>query len=107
MKEIWKRISFSKWYEVSNLGRVRNIKTKRIIKAQTSKSHKNAQVYIYLNRNFKIQLTLSHLVYNEHCLGDGEKATYWWFNGYEVRGNRIGYKDGDRTNICADNLYRY
>lgn len=98
MGEIWKVIDWRPLYEVSNLGRVRNRKTKRILATNPTKSHKHPQVWLYSEYwGTTEQFTLSHIVYNAFK-NDG-------ING--SKNNRIGHKNGDIMNNHIDNLYRY
>lgn len=55
MKEIWKDIkNYEGLYQVSNLGRIKNIKTQKILKNYTSVKDKYyLKVSLYLNRKFK------------------------------------------------------
>lgn len=105
MEEIWRTIDWRPLYEVSNLGRVRNRKTKRIISTKRTKSHRHPQVYLYNNfwcmgGTYKEQFTVSHIVYNAFS-----KDKVHFVDGKV--GQRIGHKDGDITNNRIDNLYRY
>ena len=88
-------------YEVSNLGRIRNRRTKRILTTNPTKSHKHPQVWLYSEYwGATEQFTLSHIVYNAFS---NDKVHY--INGNV--GERIGHKDGDITNNNINNLYRY
>ena len=104
--EIWKEVLNSSDYEVSNMGRIRNKKTRHILSVKPTKSHKNPQVFLggYYMRK---QLTASHLVYDAFLLKPYEKPLYQSMYWDGVKGNRIGYKDGNVNNIKAENLYRY
>lgn len=107
MEEKWKTIVFAPKYEVSNMGNIRNAKTKRVLKPVKSKSHKQMQIYLYVGWYAHCQFTISQIVFNHWCVKNGEKWTYYSMNGYKVKNNRIGHKDGDNMNNRADNLFRY
>lgn len=108
-KEIWKVIPFAEKYEVSNLGRVRNIKSGRFIKPIVTPSHKQPQVFLTTNNKLfdRIQITLAQIVYNMFCVKDGKHWTWLWFNGYKIKGNRIGHHNGNKFDCRAENLYAY
>ena len=100
--EKWKVIDWRPLYEVSNIGRVRNIKTKRILKTSPTKSHKHPQVWLYSTYwQTTEQFTLSHIVYN--AFNENDKVNF--INGGV--GERIGHLDGDITNNKIENLYKY
>jgi len=100
--EKWKVIDWRPLYEVSNIGRVRNIKTKRILKTSPTKSHKHPQVWLYSTYwQATEQFTLSHIVYN--AFNENDKVN---FINCGV-GERIGHLDGDITNNKIENLYKY
>lgn len=103
--EVWAVIKYYGGYEVSNMGRVRNRRTKRILTTNPTKSHRHPQVFLQVCKGYKNQITLSRLVYDTFCLKDGwcSGANYWC----EVKGHRIGHKDGNILNNRADNLYAY
>lgn len=106
--EIWKKISFNERYEVSNFGKVRNARTKRLLKPkEPRRNHGQLVVYLYRYRNYKEQFTLSQIVYNHFTKKDEEKPTYYWANGFFVKNNRIGHLDENVRNNKWDNLYRY
>lgn len=100
MEEIWKDIDWSTCYEVSNKGRVRNKFTKHILKSKPTPSHRHPQVCLSCGLWSKMQLTLSHLVYNAF---NDNKVFYL----YGHKGERIGHKDGNILNNNIENLYRY
>lgn len=105
--EQWKVISFNERYEVSNYGRIRNRKTKRVLKPVKSKSHKQMQIYLFVGWYTHHQFTISQIVYNHWGLKEGEKPTYFWSNDCKVKNNRIGHYDGNIENNNVNNLYRY
>jgi hypothetical protein len=99
--ENWKVISFNKNYEVSDNGRIRNAKTKRILSIKPTKSHKHPQVFLHGNMMFtKMQFTVSHIVY-DHFVGE-EGFNNTTGNPY----SRIGHYDGNILNNKATNLFR-
>jgi hypothetical protein len=108
--EEWKPITFAKRYEVSNLGRIRNKKTKRVLAYCGGKNKNHNQYTVFLNCNSfwgREQHSVSQIVYNHWCLAEGEKPSYYEHNSFMVKGNRIGHKDGNKANNRANNLYRY
>lgn len=105
--EEWKVISFAPKYEVSNKGRIRNRNTKYVLKPYLGGSHKNPQIFLCCGLWGKEQHTIAQIVFNHWCLRDGERPTYYGNNGYKVKNNRIGYRDGNKTNLKPSNLYRY
>jgi hypothetical protein len=100
--EEWKVISWRPLYEVSNMGRVRNRKSGKILTTNPTKSHKHPQVWLYSEYwGSTEQFTLSHIVYN--TFNQNNKIIY--VNGRV--GQRIGHRDGDVTNNRVENLYKY
>ena len=101
MAEVWKTIDWQPHYEVSNLGRVRNRNTGRILTTNPTKSHKHPQVWLY-NDYFgeTLQYTLSHIVYNAFA---NDKVYY----SCGRKGERIGHRDGNVLNNKIENLYKY
>ena len=64
MEEIWRTLWWNTRYEVSNLGRVRNRKTNKILATNPTKSHRHPQVWLYCDYfGETLQYTLSKLVY--------------------------------------------
>lgn len=58
MEEIWKDIEgYEGLYQISNLGRVKNIKTKRILKQYNIKGYLCVYLYSYKNKRKKILCT--------------------------------------------------
>lgn len=106
--EKWKQITFAPKYEVSNMGRIRNIRTKKVLKPRAPRlCHGQLTIFLCCGIWGKEQHTISQIVYNHWCLREGEKPTYYGYNGYKVKNNRIGHYDGDETNNRMENLYRY
>ena len=101
MAEVWKTIDWRPLYEVSNLGRVRNRNTGRILTTNPTKSHKHPQVWLYSEYwNATEQFTLSHIVYNAFA---NDKVHFT----YGGKGQRIGHRDGNILNNKIENLYKY
>ena len=112
MDEIWQPIIDFRRYEVSNKGRVRNARTKRVLAANPTKSHKHPQVflvkgfsdYFYQGKWHtipqKYQITLSHLVYDAFNRTRNERTCLYG-------SGRIGHKDGNILNNESTNLFRY
>lgn len=86
MKEIWKTVIDWPDYDVSNLGRVYNTKTKRMLNTTPH----NRKVVLFDGPEW-FSTTLSRLVALVFVPG--------WFEGAEV-----GHKDGDKTNNRDWNL---
>lgn len=81
-KEIWKQIKFNTNYEISNLGNVRNVKTKRVLKPSVS----NKGYYLVaLSKNGKSHTYTIHKLVAEHFLV-------------------INHKDHNKLNNSIDNL---
>ena len=93
MEEIWRTLWWNTRYEVSNLGRVRNRKTNKILATNPTKSHKHPQVWLYSEFwRATEQFTLSRIVYNA-------------FHENKIRYPKcIKHIDGDITNNKLDNL---
>ena len=99
--EKWKVIDWRPLYEVSNMGRVHNRKSGKILTTNPTKSHKHPQVWLYSEYwESTQQYTLSHIVYNAF----NEDRVY--FNNGKV-GERIGHRDGNIMNNKIENLYKY
>ena len=93
--EQWKTLWWNTRYEVSNLGRVRNRKSGKILATNPTKSHKKPQVWLYTDYfNSTLQYTLDKLV-------------YFTFNGVSSRSEvkRVKHRDGNVMNCKLDNLY--
>lgn len=98
--EIWRSIHVAQRYEVSNKGRIRNKESKYILKTKPTPSHRHPQVFLCDGLWGKMQLTVSHLVYNAF---NDEKVHFTCGR----KGERIGHMDGNILNNCVENLYRY
>ena len=100
--EFWKTIRFNRNYEVSNMGRIRNAKTKHILSTKPTKSHKHPQVFLHGNCGWfdKVQYTVSHIVYDHFVGEDGFNNTTGNWNA------RIGHYDCNILNNEATNLFR-
>ena len=83
--EQWKILWWNTRYEVSNLGRVRNRKSGKILATNPTKSHKKPQVWLYTDY----------------------KLVYFTFNGVSSRSEvkRVKHRDGNVMNCKLDNLY--
>lgn len=93
--EKWKPIygNYDYIYEVSNLGRVRNSFTDKILKSNLNNRLGYVTVTLRRNKN-KHRISLSNLVANAF-IPNPNNDLY------------VGYKDGDRENIVSSNLYWY
>ena len=95
-KEIWKGviyngINYGKYYEVSNLGRIRNTKTKKNLKL--SIGNKGYYHFTMKNKNEGLLLRCSiHKVMAETFIPNP--------NNYPI----INHKDGNKNNWSLDNL---
>lgn len=89
--EEWKIINDTTNYEISNSGRVRNIKTGRILKGRLSKSG-------YLQVNLTTKETLKQKNYYIHRL----VAIYFIENPENKR--EVNHKNGDKINNHVENL---
>ena len=106
--EQWKEITFAPKYEVSNYGRIRNKTTKKVLKPRLPRlAHWQLTIFLRCGIWGKEQHTISQIVYNHWCRDNNENPTYYDSNGFKVKNNRIGHRDGDIMNNRADNLYRY
>lgn len=110
LTETWKQITFAHNYEVSNFGRIRNIKTKKVLKPIDrihSKTKNQLTIGLFSGLYRKEQHTISQIVFNHFCLAPSEAQTYYNVNGFKVKNNRIGHYDGNVYNNAAYNLFRY
>ena len=111
-KEIWKPIhnDMLGMYEVSNLGRLRNTRSGKVLKLHYHKKRNAVYAFIYVqwSRSWyqREQHTLSHLVYNAFS-GEGDKIIHQRYGSSGVKGLRVGHKDGNPLNNKFENLYRY
>ena len=96
--EFWRTINADTRYEVSNKGRVRNKRSGRILSTNPTKSHRHPQVFLMGNFWGRLQLTVSHLVWNAF---KDDKISY--VDGGV--GQRVGHLDGDILNNNLENLF--
>jgi hypothetical protein len=92
--EEWKTLWWNTRYEVSNMGRVRNIRTKRILATNPTKTHRKPQVWLYTDYfGTTCQYTLARLV-------------YFTFNNEVSHGTRkqVFHRDGNVMNCKLENL---
>lgn len=88
-KEIWKVMKEHNNYEVSNFGKIRNIKTKRILK--TTKNNKGYERFIiYIDK--KPKCFYVHRVVANNYLDNP--------NNYK----EVNHKDENKSNNCINNL---
>ena len=95
--EEWKTLWWNTRYEVSNMGRVRNKRTSRILTTNPTKSHRKPQVWLWSDYfNETLQYTLDKLV-------------FFTFNRKDMYGvsiyKRVYHRDGDIMNCKLENLY--
>lgn len=88
MNEIWKDIPIAKNYEASNLGNIRNKKTKHIIKQMiNSKGYSQVSLYLKKKKTIRVhRLVASAFLENKNNYGD------------------INHIDGNKLNNNVDNL---
>lgn len=91
MEEIWKVIDGYKNYEISNLGRVKNITTKNILKSAS----KNGYCYNNLQDENK-----KEKAFRVHRL----VATTFITNDDPKNKTQVNHINGDKTNNCVNNL---
>lgn len=90
-QEIWKDLDFSKKYEISNLGRVRNKLTDRILK-QSIQSSGNAIVCLSIDGKVRTY-SVGRLILNTFMpTPNSDKYV-------------VGYKDNNKSNNVLDNLF--
>jgi hypothetical protein len=96
--EEWKTLWWNTRYEVSNLGRVRNRKSGKVLATNPTKSHRRPQVWLYTEYfGETLQYTLAKIV-------------YWTFNNVYAESTialskRVKYRDGNPMNCKLENLY--
>ena len=93
--EEWRTLWWNTRYEVSNLGRIRNRKSGKILATNPTKSHKKPQAWLYMEYfNTTLQYTLDKLV-------------YFTFNevSADTTRKRVFHRDGDIMNCKLENLY--
>lgn len=89
MEEIWKSIlDYEEYYEVSNLGNIRNIKTNRILKQSVSFGYKR----IKLTKNGKGKEFSVHRVVLQSFTENSDNKPI------------VNHKDGDKFNNYLNNL---
>ena len=93
--EEWRRINWNSLYEVSNMGRVRNRNTGRILKTNPTKSHRRPQVWLY-SAYFAhtCEYSLAKVVlttFNKNAAMWGTKCVH--------------HRDGDIMNCKLENLF--
>lgn len=102
--EIWKDIpNFEEKYQISNLGRVKSLNYKNTGKHVIIRPAKDNYGYRIVLRKNGIQTTirLHRLVYFLFHPEDADKDD----KNTKVNRYLVGYKDGDKYNLSADNLY--
>ena len=100
MKEIWKEIpqsiywlGFKPMYEASNLGRIRNKKTGKILSYSSSNGNFN-RLRVQLQATYqggRLSFLVSHIIYST-------------FVG-NCYGKHVKFKDGNTSNFNVSNLY--
>ena len=89
-REDWRIIRPYSNYEVSDIGRVRNAKTGRILKPLT---HGHGYYYVGLSTQNKVKKHLVHrLVAEEFITNEDGKAN-------------VDHRDGNKANNCVSNLW--
>lgn len=91
--EQWKTIAEANNYEVSNLGNIRNITTKKILKGRITKSG-------YYQVSIKINATNTFCNRYIHRL----VAIYWIDNDNPENKKEVNHKDGNKLNNILENL---
>lgn len=102
LMEQWKSIPSYDGYEASNLGRIRNAQTGRVLKCKPRKGNRYALVHVGWNYarqgprgtypRRRVRMRLVHVLV----------AAAW--NGPCPPGHEVNHKDTDRSNNRADNL---
>lgn len=96
MEEKWKTLWWNTRYEVSNMGRIRNKRTNKILTANPTKSHRRPQVWLWSDYfGATCQYTLARLVY----------YTFNPIDGHSCDAPRVYHRDGNVMNCKLDNLY--
>ncbi len=88
MNETWKTIKINKLYQVSNQGRIRNIKTHKVLKLDNSTEYTRIQLYdTGSKRNYSVhRLVAEAFIVNTHSR------------------EYINHRDRDKRNNHVDNL---
>lgn len=89
--EEWKPIRDYPNYVISSMGRVMNVRTKRLLKSYQDNSGGYKCVNLWYNNKSKIH-RIHTLVYSH------------FHNDFDLQGYVINHKDGDKLNNCVDNL---
>lgn len=97
MEEIWKgaiyqKKDYSDSYEISNMGNLRNTKTKKQIKISIKKNIKYLFYGMYIKLDKKFKRVLLHKCVAESFLESIEGKEY------------VNHKDGNKRNNCVKNL---
>lgn len=88
-KEIWKIVNFNSNYEVSNLGKLRNTKTKNVLKLRDN-GHGYLVAHLYNKGKRKVEYI--------HRL-----VAYCFIPNIDNK-EEVNHKDGDKSNNCVKNL---
>ena len=86
-KEVWKTIEDFPSYEVSNLGRVRNKKTSKLL---TLIPDKDGYLRVHLNNDKNVKRV--------------HRLVAQAFIPNKTNKDQVNHKDGDKTNNAVDNL---
>lgn len=89
--ELWKTISNCSRYEVSNIGRIRNKLTDKILRHGIDR-YGYPKIQIFADDGKPVYSTIHRLVAKE------------WVNGCGERKNQVNHKDGNKENNSAGNL---
>ena len=113
-KEVWKPIFNDTLgiYEVSDLGRLRNVKSGKVLKLHYHPKRNTVYAHINVRWSFRSWAqrehhTFSHLVYNAFSAEDDKIIHQLYGGGSSIKGLRVGHKDGNPRNNRFSNLYRY
>lgn len=88
MKEIWKNIMDFNGYQVSNLGRIRSLKTYKVLKQKTNKGYKSSCLF----KCGKIYYRYTHRLVAEAFIPNPKNLPC------------INHKDENPSNNCVNNL---
>lgn len=106
MEERWVIINWNHNYEVSNLGRIRNSRTKRILKPLVNNSHKTPQVWLYHSPISPKYVGVSSIITWEKAQFSLVRIIYFTFHNAEDNHKRIFFHDGNPLNCSLDNIYQ-